>query len=84
MTERPTAPWYPLPNRTAGSIPTSRSAPPNDYATSTGVADFRMDCTCGSALCRGVVTGLDWQRGELQERYGEHWTPGLLKLIRGR
>ena len=42
-----------------------------------------MDCVCGSALCRGVVTGLDWQRDELQERYGEHWTPGLLKLIRG-
>ena len=55
----------------------------NDYATSTGVADFRMDCACGSLLCRGAVTGLDWRRGELRERYGEHWTPGLLKLIRG-
>ena len=55
----------------------------NDYATSTGVADFRMDCACGSPLCRGAVTGLDWQRAELQQRYGEHWTPGLLKLIRG-
>jgi uncharacterized protein len=55
----------------------------NDYATSTGVADFRMDCACGSPFCRGAVTGLDWQRAELQQRYGEHWTPGLLKLIRG-
>jgi SET domain-containing protein len=55
----------------------------NDYATSTGVAGFRMDCACGSPLCRGVVTGLDWQQVELQQRYGEHWTPGLVKLIRG-
>jgi SET domain-containing protein len=55
----------------------------NDYATSTGVAGFRMDCACGSPLCRGAVTGLDWQRAELQQRYGGHWTPGLLKLIRG-
>jgi SET domain-containing protein len=56
----------------------------NDYATSTGIADFRMDCACGSELCRGEVTGLDWQRADLQERYGEHWTPGLLDLIRRR
>jgi SET domain-containing protein len=54
----------------------------NDYATSTGIAEFRMDCACGSALCRGEVTGLDWQRAELQRRYGDHWTPGLLDLIR--
>lgn len=54
----------------------------NDYAASTGVAGFRMDCACGAALCRGVVTGLDWQRADLQQRYGDHWTPGLLKLIR--
>jgi uncharacterized protein len=56
----------------------------NDYATSTGIADFRMDCACGSELCRGEITGLDWQRADLQERYGEHWTPGLLDLIRRR
>jgi hypothetical protein len=56
----------------------------NDYATSTGIADFRMECACGSELCRGEITGLDWQRADLQERYGEHWTPGLLDLIRRR
>lgn len=56
----------------------------NDYATSTGIAGFRMECACGSALCRGEVTGLDWQRADLQARYGEHWTSGLLELIRQR
>ena len=54
----------------------------NDYATSTGEPAFRMDCSCGAALCRGVVTGADWQRPDLQERYGEHWIPVLLARIR--
>jgi SET domain-containing protein len=49
----------------------------NDYSTSTGESAFTMDCTCGSALCRGVVTGDDWRRPELRERYGEHWIPAL-------
>jgi uncharacterized protein len=54
----------------------------NDYATSTGVAGFTMSCQCRAACCRGTVTGLDWQRRDLQERYGEHWVPGLLHRIR--
>ena len=56
----------------------------NDYATSTGVAGFTMPCRCGSACCRGTVTGRDWQRQDLQRRYGEHWVPGLLHQIRAR
>jgi G:T/U-mismatch repair DNA glycosylase len=54
----------------------------NDYATSTGTADFRMDCACGTGLCRGVVTGTDWRLPELRDRYGEHWTPALVARIR--
>ncbi|WP_155373901.1 SET domain-containing protein [Catellatospora vulcania] len=54
----------------------------NDYGTSTAVADFRMACACGTALCRGVVTGDDWQLPDLRERYGEHWIPLLLGRIR--
>jgi uncharacterized protein len=53
----------------------------NDYATSTGIAEFRMDCACGSPMCRGTVTGTDWQSADLRQRYGQHWTPGLLRLI---
>ena len=53
-----------------------------DYATLTAAAEFRMNCACASPLCRGVVTGIDWQRADLQDRYGKHWTPALLKLIR--
>jgi hypothetical protein len=53
----------------------------NDYATSTGEAGFTMLCSCGSPLCRSIVTGADWRRPELRERYGEHWVLALLARI---
>ena len=54
----------------------------NDYATSTASPDFHMPCTCGSPLCRTTVTGNDWRRPDLQSRYGDHWVPILLAMIR--
>ena len=42
----------------------------NDYATSTADPAFTMQCDCRAPLCRGTVTGDDWQRPELRERYG--------------
>jgi hypothetical protein len=53
----------------------------NDYATSTGDPVFRMPCACGTPHCRGVITGDDWQRAELQTSYGKHWVPALLDRI---
>lgn len=53
----------------------------NDYATSTADPAFRMPCACGSALCRGMVTGDDWRRADLRSRYGDHWVPALLARI---
>ena len=29
-----------------------------------------LACRCGAVACRGVVSGLDWQRPELQRKYG--------------
>jgi hypothetical protein len=52
-----------------------------DYATQTAEPDFVLDCRCGSVGCRGTVTGDDWRRRDLQERYGEHWVPALRLLI---
>ena len=52
-----------------------------DYATQTGLADWTMRCACATALCRGVVTGEDWRRPELQERYAGHWLPTLAARI---
>jgi ribosomal protein S18 acetylase RimI-like enzyme len=53
----------------------------SDYGTSTGV-DYELACRCGSPLCRGTITGEDWKRPELQERYGDHWIPALLSKQR--
>jgi hypothetical protein len=55
----------------------------NDYATSTADPAFTMPCSCGSDLCRQIVTGDDWRRPELQARYGTHWVAPLLALIAG-
>jgi SET domain-containing protein len=55
----------------------------NDYATTTGVPGWEMDCRCGSSVCRRQVTGRDWSSPELQDRYGPHWTPGLRRRIAG-
>ena len=39
-----------------------------DWAT-TDDGDYEMPCRCGSARCRGTVTGKDWMKKELQEKY---------------
>ena len=36
--------------------------------------DYVLDCHCGSALCRGKVTGQDWKLPELQQRYGDYFS----------
>ncbi len=40
-------------------------------------------CRCGSPKCRGTVTGQDWKLMELQQCYGEHFSPVILKWIEG-
>lgn len=53
-----------------------------DYAmfySTTGVYEF--ECRCGSSVCRGAVTRNDWQREDLQQRYKNHFSPYLNKLI---
>ena len=38
-------------------------------------------CRCGSPLCRGRVTGDDWQIPELQRRYEGHFSPYINRRI---
>ncbi len=52
-----------------------------DYGTNSGAPGFTMTCACRSAACRQVVTSDDWQRPELQRRYGRHWVPVLAARI---
>ena len=40
-----------------------------------------MRCQCGSGRCRGTITGKDWQRTDLQQRYGSYFSSYLLRKI---
>jgi len=55
-----------------------------DYALMTVSPDWRMACQCGARLCRGVVTGNDWQLPELQKRYRGHFSPFINTRINKR
>lgn len=53
-----------------------------DYAMSES-AGYRMACACGAPSCRKVVTGEDWKRPELQERYRGHFSEYLKRRMPG-
>lgn len=40
-----------------------------DYAMCDTDDYDEFECACGTKICRGVITGKDWQLPELQERY---------------
>ena len=52
-----------------------------DYGLISDDPDFSMTCACRTATCRRVITGVDWQRADLQQRYANHWPAGLQRRI---
>jgi uncharacterized protein len=40
--------------------------------------DDEMPCQCGKPACRGTISGRDWQRPELQRKYGNYFSWYLL------
>jgi len=52
----------------------------HDWAT-TDDADYDVACRCGSEDCRGVITGKDWMRPELQRKYRGRFAWFLQRLI---
>ena len=52
-----------------------------DYATIDHDSD-PMVCRCGAEGCRGLITGQDWRRPELQRKYGDYFAWYLLEKIR--
>lgn len=44
--------------------------------------DESMICRCAAPTCRGTITGRDWQRPELQQRYGCYFSSYLLAKMR--
>ena len=41
-----------------------------------------MACRCGTASCRGTVTGKDWMRPDLRKRYAGYFSAYLAEKIR--
>jgi hypothetical protein len=52
-----------------------------DYAMSDGSPYDEFDCCCGADQCRGRVTGDDWRRSELWQRYQGYFSPYLQRRI---
>ena len=52
-----------------------------DYAMSDSEAYDEFKCECNSEDCRGVVTGSDWMKPELQKKYQGYFSAYLQKRI---
>lgn len=56
-----------------------------DYALFTVQADWMLEtpCHCDSPCCRHAITGDDWKRKDVQERYLDHFSPFINRRIAG-
>ena len=46
--------------------------------------DGEMTCRCGTAVCRRSIGGRDWQRPDLQRRYGKYFSSYLHRRFDSR
>ncbi|MEK6322888.1 MAG: SET domain-containing protein-lysine N-methyltransferase [Acidobacteriota bacterium] len=53
----------------------------HDWAT-TDDDTYEMECKCGAETCRKVITGQDWRRKDLQEKYAGYMSWYLMEKIR--
>jgi len=53
-----------------------------DYAMSDGGPYDEFECFCGSANCRGKITGNDWKLPELWGKYKGYFSPYLARRIK--
>jgi SET domain-containing protein len=45
--------------------------------------DGMMECRCGTPSCRATIGGRDWQRPDLQHKYGDYFSSYLLgRMVR--
>ena len=52
-----------------------------DYAMCDGSDYDEFTCCCGTQACRGQITGTDWARPELWEKYDGYFMPYLARRI---
>jgi SET domain-containing protein len=53
----------------------------HDWAT-TDDDTYEMECHCGAKTCRRVITGQDWRRKDLQQKYAGYMSWYLMQKIR--
>ena len=53
----------------------------HDWAT-TDDDDYSLECNCGAPACRRTITGQDWRRKDLQEKYRGFFSSYLAEKIR--
>ena len=53
----------------------------HDWAMTDDEPD-EMECRCGAVNCRKIVTGQDWRRKDLQEKYAGYMSLYLLEKIK--
>jgi hypothetical protein len=52
----------------------------HDWAT-TDDDEYELDCGCGAPTCRKVITGRDWRRTDLREKYRGYFSTYLADKI---
>jgi SET domain-containing protein len=52
----------------------------HDWAT-TDDDSYELTCNCGAPACRGTITGQDWRKPELQEKYRGYFSWYLAEKI---
>lgn len=46
-----------------------------------GPEPWEFECTCGQHNCRKVITGNDWRKSELQQKYKGYFSAYIQKMI---
>ena len=52
-----------------------------DYAVAMNT-EYELKCNCGSKNCRGIVSGFDWKKEELQNKYKGYFAHFVNKMIK--
>ena len=53
-----------------------------DYAMSDSSQYDEFTCACGKDKCRAKITGMDWQKRDLQANYSNYFSAYIEKLIK--
>lgn len=53
-----------------------------DYSSCDILLEYELDCSCGSPICRGTITNVDYLDLAWQKRFGKHLPEHVLAAIK--